>query len=161
MASCSNQENKYTNFFYKMESTSEEPIIDFSTIDCLNESNQKAIELSSKSLRLTTDLKTLELLLKIKRDHKKINSDFKRLTNDNLIIIPKPIYNIDVSNDSIHLQKPEFAILKKLQTEIKNQITSFDIIEKKTKNNDFKLFAIQSKRILNDNNEALKTLLSS
>ncbi|WP_147298186.1 hypothetical protein [Flavobacterium aquicola] len=144
-----------------MESAPEEPIIDFSTIDCLNESNQKAIELSSKSLRLTTDLKTLELLLKIKRDHKKINSDFKRLTNDNLIIIPKPIYNIDVSNDTIHHQKPEFVILKKLQTEIKNQITSFDIIEKKTKNNDFKLFAIQSKRILNDNNEALKTLLSS
>jgi len=157
LSSCTNQEKEYSNSFYKMETTTkEDPIIDFSIIDCLNESNQKVIELSSTSLRLTKDLKTLQLLLKIKRDHKKINSDFNRLTKDNLIIIPKLICPTDISNG-----KSEFYILKKLQTEIKKQIISLDSIEKKTKNIDFKLFAIQSKRILKHNNEALKTLLSS
>jgi hypothetical protein len=161
MLSCTYQEKEYFNSFYKMETTKEDPIIDFSTIDCLNESNQKVIAITSKSLRLTKDLKTLQLLLKIKRDHKKINSDFDTLTKDNLIIIPKLINQTDVNNDFINSENPEFYILKKLQTEITKQIASFDSIEKKTKNIDFKLFAIQSKRILKHNNEALKTLLSS
>lgn len=155
--SCSHQEKDYNYSIYKIESAKEDPIIDFRTIDCLNESNQKAIELSSASLRLTKDLPTLQLLLKIKRDNKKINSDFEKLANDNLIIIPKLIYRMDI-DDSISHESREYYMLKKLETEIKNQITTFDSIEKKTKNTDFKVFAMQSKKILADNNSALKTL---
>jgi hypothetical protein len=158
--SCSQQEKEYTNSFYKMEYTKEDPAINFNTIDCLNEANQKAIELSSISLRLSKDYKTLNLLLKIKRDNKKINSDFKKLTKKNLIIIPKLIYYLDINDDSIVKEKTELYILRKLETEIKNQITSFDSIEKNTQNIDFKLFAIHSREILKDNNDALKTLLS-
>lgn len=158
--SCTNQEKEYTNSFYKMEYTKEDPAIDFNTIDCLNEANQKAIELSSISLRLSKDFKTLNVLLKIKRDNKKINSDFKKLTKKNLIIIPQLIYYVDINDDSIIKEKPELYVLRKLEAEIKSQITSFDLIEKNTQNNDFKLFAIHSREILKDNNDALKTLLS-
>lgn len=157
ITSCTHQEKEYNNSIYKIESTKEDAIIDFKTIDCLHESNQKAIELSSVSLRQTKDLPTLQLLLKIKRDNKKINLDFERLATDNLIIIPKLTYGID-ANDSINQEKPEFYILKKLETEIKNQIISFDSIQRKTKNSDFRLFAMQSKKTLEDNNKALKTL---
>jgi hypothetical protein len=143
-----------------MEYTKEDSTIDFNTVDCLNESNQKAIELSSISLRLTKDLKTLNLLLKIKRDNKMINSDFNKLTKKNLIIIPRLIYHLDINDDSIVKEKPELYVLKKLETEIINQISSLDSIEKNTQNTDFKLFAIHSREILKDNNDALKTLLS-
>jgi hypothetical protein len=160
MLSCTNQDKEYTNSFYKMESTKEDPVIDFNTMTCLNESNLKAIELSSISLRLSKNLETLQILLKIKRDNKKINSDFKKLTKENLIIIPSLIYHINLNEDSINNEKSDLYILEKLKTEIKQQITSFDNLEKKTQNIDFKLFAKESKKTLQANNEALKTLLS-
>jgi len=144
-----------------MEYTTEDTIIDFNTMACLEEANQKATELSNISLKLSKDLKTHQLLLKIKRDNTKINSDFGKLTKENLIIIPKPIYHIYVNEDSINREQPDLYILKKLETEIKNQIVSLDSIEKNTQNIDFKLFAEQSKKTLEDNNEKLKTLLSN
>lgn len=160
MLSCTNQEKEYTSSLYKMDYPKEELSINFNTIDCLNESNQKAIELSSMSLRLSKDLSILKKLLKIKSDNKKINSDFNKLTKKNLIIIPKLFYHIDINDDSLINKKPELYVLKKLETEIKNQITSLDSIEKYNPNNDFKTFARNSKRILKDNNDVLKTLLS-
>jgi len=156
--SCTHQEKDYADTFYKIEYTKGEPIIDFNTIVCLNEANEKTIELSSISLRTSEDLKTLELLLKIKRDNKKINSDLNKLTKDNLIIIPKLVYQINVNEDSVNNKNSDSYILKKIETEIKNQIILFDSIEKNTQNIDFKLFAKRSKKILKDNKEALQTI---
>lgn len=160
MLSCSNQEKEYTSSFYEMEYPEEESTINFNTIDCLNESNQKAIELSSMSLRLSKDLSILKKLLKIKRDNKKINSDFNKLTKENLIIIPQLFYHLDINDDSLVNKKPELYVLKKLEIEIKNQITSLDSIEKYNQNIDFKTFARNSKKILKDNNDVLQKLLS-
>lgn len=158
--SCTNQEKENTDSIYKMDYIKEDPLINFSTIDCLNESNQKAIELSGISLRLYTDLNILKKLLKIKRDNKKINSDFNKLTKENLIIIPQLFYHLDINDDSLVNKKPELYVLKKLEIEIKNQITSLDSIEKYNQNNDFKTFARNSKKILKENNDVLQTLLS-
>nr|WP_315150125.1 hypothetical protein [uncultured Flavobacterium sp.] len=158
--SCTNQEKENIDSIYKMDYIKEDPSINFSTIDCLNESNQKAIELSGISLRLYTDLNILKKLLKIKRDNKKINSDFNKLTKENLIIIPKLFYHLDINDDSLVNKKPELYVLKKLEIEIKNQITSLDSIEKYNQNNDFKTFARNSKKILKKNNDVLQTLLS-
>jgi hypothetical protein len=158
--SCTNQEKENTDSIYKMDYIKEDPLINFSTIDCLNESNQKAIELSGISLRLYTDLNILKKLLKIKRDNKKINSDFNKLTKENLIIIPQLFYHLDINDDSLVNKKPELYVLKKLEIEIKNQITSLDSIEKYNQNIDFKTFARNSKKILKDNNDVLQKLLS-
>lgn len=160
--SCTNQEKEYTSSFYEMEypEEEEEPSINFNTIDCLNESNQKAIELSSMSLRLSKDLSILKKLLKIKRDNKKINSDFNKLTKENLIIIPKLFYHHGINDDSLLNKKPGLYVLKKLKIEIKNQIISLDSIEKYNQNIDFKIFARNSKKILKDNNDVLQKLLS-
>jgi len=160
MLSCTNQEKEHTSSLYKMESLKEEPSINFNTIDCLNEANQKAIDLSIISLRLSKDLNIFKKLLKIKRDNKKINSDFDKLTKENLIIIPKLFYQLDINDDSLVNKKLELYVLKRLETEIINQISSLDSIEKYNQNIDFKLFAIHSKEILKDNNKVLKTLLS-
>jgi hypothetical protein len=143
-----------------MEYPKEEPTINFNTIDCLNESNQKSIELSTISLRFSKDLTILTKLLKIKRDNKKIHSDFNELTKENLIIIPKLFLHIYINDDSLINKKLELYILKKLKTEIKNQITSLDSIEKYNQNNNFKTFARNSKKILKENNDELETLLS-
>ena len=69
MISCTHYEKEPTASLYKMESPKEEVSVEelsinFNTIDCLNESNQKAIELSSISLRLSKDLNLLKKLLK-------------------------------------------------------------------------------------------------
>ena len=164
LLSCTNQEKEkeYTNSLYKMErpKVEEQPSMNFNTIDCLNESNQKAIELSSISLRLSKDLNILKKLLKIKIDNKKINSDFNKLTKKNLIIIPQLYYHLDINDDSLINKKPEVYVLKKLETEIERQITSLDSIEKYNQNNDFKIFARNSKKILKENNDILQALLS-
>jgi hypothetical protein len=158
MLSCTNHEKEYTNSFYKMEYPKEDPIIDFNTVDCLNESNRRVIQLSGISFRLAKDVKTLELLLKIQKDHQKIDSKLNNLAKDNLIIIPKVIYHL---NGDCVKNKNFDSIFKELESEIKNQIILFDSIEKNTTNIDFKAFSVQSKKILRDNNLIIKTLLSN
>jgi uncharacterized protein YihD (DUF1040 family) len=155
MLSCVNEENEYgnSNSLFNLEFTKEVPVIDFNTIDNLNSSNQKIIELSSVSFDSTKDVKLLRLLLKIKKDHLKIDSELNNLANKNLIIIPKVIDH--TNTDSIK----KLSLFKELKTEIKNQITTFDRIESTTQNIDFKIFAKKSKKVILGNNEELLALL--
>ncbi|HEY6143181.1 MAG TPA: hypothetical protein VIV55_07085 [Flavobacterium sp.] len=158
--SCVNQEKEYDDSIFETEATKFESTIDFSLIDCLNECNKKNIELSSITFSQTKDSKTLQLLLKIKKDHQKIDSELKKLTEKNLIIIPKLIYNLNLNSDSLKSKNANFYLSNLLKTEITNQITILDQIEKTTQNIDFRIFAIQSKKIIQTNNNALKKTLN-
>ena len=161
ICSCSKSDKPYNNFPFKIDSPKEEPIIDFSEIDCLNESNQKILELSNTSIRLTKDLTTLKLALKIKRDHQQIDSRLNRLTKENLIVTTKMIHKVNVKSDFAKNKNSDKYIFRKLEAEITNQIVLLDSIEKNTHSIDFKLFAAQSKKILIENDDAIKTLLNS
>jgi hypothetical protein len=151
--SCINQEKENNDPIFKTEST-----IDFNLIDCLNESNKKTIELSSITFSQTKDVKTLQLLLKIKKDHQKIDSELKKLTEKNWIILPKLIYNLNLNADSLKDKNSNLYLLKALETEIKNQIELLNQIEKTSQNTDVKTFATQSKKMVQINNDSLKTL---
>lgn len=157
--SCTNKEN--SDALFKVDSTKSESTIDFNLIDCLNESNKKTISLASLTFIQTKDVKTLELLLKIKKDQQKIDSELKRLTENNLIILPKLIYHLNINSDSLKGKNSNLYLLKVLETEIKNQATLFDKIETTSQNIDFKLFAIKSKKTLKSNNTALKNTLKT
>ncbi|MGQ7946856.1 hypothetical protein [Flavobacterium sp. WC2509] len=154
--SCTNQEKENNNSI--LESTKEEPTIDFNLIDCLNEYNQKNIKLSDITFDLTKDVKTLQLLLKIKKNHQDIDSELKKLTKQKLIIIPKIVYQININPDSIKGKKATLYLLKKLKNQIETQISLFDSIEKNSQNTDFKILAIKSRKILENNNNVLNTL---
>jgi len=160
IVACNNQKNEYSNALFKASSPTEAPITDFTTIDCLNESNQKVIKLSTISFQQTKNPKALRVLLKIKNGHQKIDFNLKKLTKDNLIIIPKLNYNININNDSLRKRRnSDRYIFRTLDNEIKNQMALMDSLERTTHNNDLKIFALQSKRTLEENNKALKTLL--
>jgi phenylalanine-4-hydroxylase len=161
MSSCVNQETKYCDSIFKEEENNIESTIDFNLIDCLNESNKKTIHLATITFNQIKNLETLQLIFKIKNDHQKIDSELQKLTEKNLIIIPKLVYDFSVNPDSLKTKKSDFYLLNLLKTEIKNQILVFDKIEKKSQNTDFKIFAIKSKIIAQDNYDALQTILNN
>jgi hypothetical protein len=154
--SCNNQKKGYNDSLFKEEGNNVESTIDFNLIDCLNESNKKTIDIATIIFNQIKDVKTLQFILKIKRDHKKIDSELKKLTEKNLIIIPKLVYDLNISPDSLKGKNFDFYLLSILETEIKNQIILFDKIEKTSQNTDFKTFAIKSKKTLHSNNDILK-----
>lgn len=159
LSSCINQEKKYPDPLFKEEENNIESTIDFNLIDCLNESNKKTIHLATITFSQIKNPKTLELILKIKKDHQIIDSELQKLTEKNLIIIPKLVYDLNINPDSLKAKNSDFYLINLLETEIKNQIMVFDKIEKTSQNTDFKIFAVKSKKIIYGNYDALLAIL--
>lgn len=158
--SCVNKEKNYTNSTFLNINTETESAIDFNIVDCINESNKKTIDIASLAYINTANIHKKELLLKIKKDHQFINSELRQLTAKNLILISKPIYQLNNNLDSLKGIKAELYYTNWLKSEIDYQIKQFNIIEITSKNDDFKEFAIKSKEILEQNNAALNVNLS-
>jgi hypothetical protein len=159
--SCINKEDCYDQSLFEMTSAKEQPVVDFKLLDCLDESNQKTIELSSIIFDITKDVKTLQLLVQIKKNHLRIENDLKKITKKNLILIPQISHHIYLNHDSVKSKKGNIYVLKTLEKELTNQITVFDHIEKSSQNIDFRLFAIKYKKTTNDNNEVLLNIIKS
>jgi len=158
--SCVNRQKECNDVIPKMESVKSDPTIVFNLIDCLHESNKKVISLASITFQQNKNKKTLQLLLDIKKDQQKIDSDLKKLTEKNLIIIPKldsPLPNLD----SLKAKKSYSYLLKTLQSEIKNQIIILDNLEKSSENVGFKTFSKRSKTILLTNKKELEKTLNT
>lgn len=157
--SCVNKENELDDFIFKTEYAKSDTI-DFNLVDCLNESNKKIIQLSSIAFNQTSDARTLRLFLKIKRDHQKMDAELKKLTEKNLIILSKLAYDFNLNPDSLKEKNANLYLSNVLVNEIENQVRLLNQIEKTTQNIDFRLFAIKSKKIVQDNNEVLSKTLN-
>jgi hypothetical protein len=161
MHSCIKKEDCYDQSIVEIESARKLPVVDFKLLDCLDESNQKTIELSSIIFDLTTDVKTLQLLIKIKKNHRKFENELHKLTKENLIIIPQLTYHIYLNPNSVKSKNGDLYLLKTLETELENQIIVFDHIDKTSENIDFRIFAIQSKKIVENNNKVLSNIINN
>lgn len=150
------QQKLYSDCLFKEEEINIESTIDFNLIDRLNESNKKTIHLVTIIFNKMSDSKRLQLILKIENDHQKIDSELINLTEQNLIIIPKLAYNLNVKPNSLKGKNSDFYLLSLLVNQIKNQIIVFDKIEKTSHNTAFKIFAIKSKNILQRNSDDLQ-----
>jgi aspartyl/asparaginyl-tRNA synthetase len=159
ICSCSNQEEKYLDSLFNKRRNSIESTIDFNQINSLNESNKKTMKLATITFYQIRDRETLQLVLKIKKDHQKMDSELKKLAEKNLIIIPQIVYDGDIKPDSIKKINIDFYLLNLLGNQMKNQIALLDKIEKTSQNTDFKILAIKSKKIAQSNNEALQTYI--
>lgn len=155
--SCIDQEEKHSDSLFKEEENNVASTIDFSVIDSLNSSNKKTIDIATITFYQLKNHKTLHLVLKIKEDHQKIDLELKKLTEKNLIILPKLVYHLNVNPDSLKSKNSDLYLLKLLENQIKNQITVLEKTEQTTQNTDFKIFAIKSKKTLQINYEALQT----
>jgi hypothetical protein len=161
LCSCIKSKNYYNSSILDKKITEKRPVINFKSLDSLDESNRKTIELSSILFDTTEDVKTLQLLASIRKNHEKINLELNNLTNKNLIIIPKLAYHTDIKHDCVKSVKNKIYLLKTLETELKNQITTFEGIEKTSQNIDFRIFAMQSKKAIENNNKVLKTIIQN
>lgn len=156
IVSCIEKGNRTKVTIIDLEPAKKDSVLDLNLIDCLKESNQKTIELSNLTFDLTKDVKTLELLVKIKKNHQKIEVDFNNLMKKNLIIAPNiTTHNIYLNPDSVKSKEGQLYLLKTLEKELKNQITILDRINNSSNKNDFKTFVIKSKKTVQDNNLAL------
>lgn len=157
--SCINQEEKYNNSLHQKKEDNTESTIDFNLISYLNEANKKTIELATITFYQIKDRETLQLVLKIKKDHQKMDTELKKLAERNLIIIPQIVYNMEINSDSIKRKNIDIYFLNLLGNQIKNQIALLQKIEKSSQNTDFKTLAVKSKIIIQSNSNALQTYI--
>lgn len=155
--SCNNRDKQIYTPFFEDKSLQTESTIDFNLIDNLNESNKKTIDLATILFNRTKDLKSLQLLLKIKKDHYKIDSELRKLTAKNLIIIPRAVYDLNIKSDSLKNKKANLYLFALLDKEIKNMATILDQIKKTAQNDDFIQFAAHSKKRIESNIHIVQT----
>lgn len=155
--SCNNKKEE-KNIISNQEKNKNEINIDFKLIAYLNDSNAKVIEIANKSFLQTDNFDQLRVINKIKKNHKKIQKDLIKIAEKNLIIIPKPIYNLKLNNIFSNNQSKNYYLLNILEKSIQEEINILESIEKSTQNISFKVFAIKSKEILITNKKLLNKL---
>lgn len=154
--------NKNSNTIHNTSKNSEigfEPKINFKTVATLNETNKKILEIASIAFNNSSELKKSQLILKIKKDHQRIESDLQKISNQNLIIIPEPIFDLKLNETSLKEKNFNYYLISLLDKEIKNQIILLDSIENRTKSIEFKNFADKYKDTLISNNAKLEEFL--
>lgn len=157
--SCIRDEKRYTNTIFTENNIEVESNINFRTVASLYELNKKIIDIASISFNNSKQLESSKVLLKIKKDHEKIESQLKEIANENLIIIPQPFINLNLNETFLNEIDSNFYLISLLEKEIKNQIVLLDTIEKTSKDTQFITFADQSKDLLIVNNELLENIL--
>lgn len=158
--SCINKENEFNNFIFET-GYAKSDTIDFNLVDHLNASNKKIIQLSSIASNQTKDAKMLGLLLKIKRDYQKMDFEFKKLAEKNLIVLPKLAFDFNLIPDSLKGKNSCDHLSKALENEIENQVPLWDKMQNKDQNIDFRTFATKSKKTVLANWEMLKKTLNT
>ena len=159
ITSCSDSNRNIYNKTANTKKNSPESTINFRTVGLLNDTNKKVIDIASIGFNNSKELKESLIILKIKKDHQKIESELRKITNDNLIIIPEPIFNLDLNQTFLNGSNSTYYIVSLLEKEINNQIKLLESIEKVSTDQQFKKFAIQSKELLLDNNNSLDDLI--
>ena len=154
--SCTSKEKQTKQ--WNTNSVEIDPAIDFNLLARLNESNLKIIETTNLILEQTKVKLPKSLLLKIKNDHAAIQDKLKKLTEENLIITQKPIYNLELNEEIIKNDTNGKFALHILEKSIQTQISTFQKIEKKYSNEEFQLFANQSIPVLEENQKILSQL---
>jgi hypothetical protein len=157
ISSCLHKKKDYNNFYHHEPAQDVKSTIDFNSLISLNESNKKIMDISSILFHQNKPILNLSLILKIRKDHLKNELNLKQLTKRNLIIMPKPIYNLNINSDSLKNKNSTRYLAKILIDEINIQIELLEKIKITTINPDFKSFAEDSKIIFKSNNEGLKT----
>jgi hypothetical protein len=155
--SCNNEKEE-KNIISNQEKNKIEINIDFKLIAYLNDSNSKVIEIATKSFLLTDNFDQLRIINNVKNSHIKIQKDLIKIAEKNLVIIPKPIYNIKLNNTFLNNQNKNYYLLNVLEKSIQEEINILENIEKSTQNISFKVFATKSKEILITNKKLLNIL---
>ncbi|AWG23124.1 hypothetical protein FFWV33_17110 [Flavobacterium faecale] len=129
--------------------------LDFNSLSSLNESNKKVIDISSIIYKQNKRIPNLDLILKVKEDHQENDRDLKELSKENLIVIPKPFYQLKLNKDSLRNKNSTKYLVKLMIREIDVQIDLLETIKDTTTNADFRSFAAKSSSTLKQNHEDL------
>lgn len=159
ITSCSDSTKNIYNKTANTKKNTPESTINFRTVGLLNDANKKVIDIASIGFNNSKELKESLIILKIKNDHQKIESELRKITNDKLIIIPEPIFDLDLNQTFLNGSNSTYYLVSLLEKEINNQIKLFESIEKVSSDQQFREFAVQSKELLINNNNSLEDLL--
>ena len=87
--------------------------------------------------------------------------EFKKLTEKNLIVLPKLAFGFNLIPDSLKEKNSYDHLSKALENEIENQVPLWDKMQNKDQNIDFRTFATKSKKTVLANWEMLKKTLNT
>ena len=150
----------YSNSIFKENKEIEiDSKINFRNVAKLNEANQKVIDIATIAFNKSEELNKSRVILKIKKDHQKIESELKKITSENLIIIPEPIFDLKLNQNFLNGLNSNYYLISLLEKEINNQIILLDSMKGTSRDEEFKKFADKSKDILVNNNELLEKIL--
>lgn len=159
VTSCNNNKTVYSTLNKTNNVTKVQSKINFKSVTALNETNKKVIEIATIAFNKSNELEKSQLILKIKRDHLRIESELKRISVNNYIIIPEPIFDLKTSETFLKEINYNEYLISLLDKEIKNQIILLDGIENKTTDIEFKTFVYKYKDTLISNNAKLEEYL--
>ena len=157
--SCNDERRNFSSSLYNERNEEIEPSINFKSVALLNETNKKIIDIASIAFENSNELKESKIILKIKKDHEKIESELKKITEENLIIIPEPIFDLNLNQKFLKGINSSYYLISVLEKEINNQIKLLDSIEKISNDQEFRAFADKSKEVLLSNNDLLEEFL--
>ncbi|MCW2118946.1 hypothetical protein [Flavobacterium sp. 7A] len=155
IAACNNKQKEYSSYKTEEVSTNPSRSLDFNNLTFLNQTNKKIIRLSSILFHQKKSVPHLQLILKVKDDHQHNERELKQLTKNNMMVIPRPFYELNLNKDSLHSKNSTNYLVRLLVKEIKIEINILETIQKTTTDPTFKSFAQKATVTLRQNNEDL------
>jgi hypothetical protein len=157
MYSCSEKDKQYT--IGNSSAALAEYDLNFALLADINESNLRVIQLTDLILNETQIQPSISFISQINKDHSEIQTQLKKLMEDNLIIAPKPIFSLGLTSEMVKNDLKgtyAFTILKEV---VQSEIEFLQKIKSTTINQDFKQFATDSVIVLQRNQSQLQKLI--
>ncbi|GIZ08412.1 hypothetical protein [Flavobacterium sp. UMI-01] len=155
--SCFKQRKDFGEFVFQEPTHDVNSTMDFNNLACLNESNKKIIDISTLIFNQNKKVPHLALVLKIKKNHENNNFLLRELTKRNMIVIPKPIYHLNLDKKALGNKDSTSYLVQILNQEIDIQLELLSTIKSTTFNPELKAFAEKTEKIVMQNSKDLKS----
>lgn len=160
IASCNNSDKNSSRYYPNISKNNadDNSKISYKSVINLYINNKKIIDIASRAFVESKQFNESNTILQIKKDHLKIENDIKKYTSKNLIIIPKPIYDLKLNQTYLNGEASNFYLITLLKKEINNQIRLLDSIIKTSNDNELKKIAEDSKKNIQHSSKKLDSI---
>lgn len=123
--------------------------------------NMSVLHLSQLDKESDFDQEVKVMSNTLKREHFKLSQKLDEMAEEKLISLPDTLYNGSVTS-ILKVKEPlnSEVYLKRLYQLLKNQISSLDMLSKRTTDSDFKTLSLETKSMLEDELKETERLLT-
>lgn len=123
--------------------------------------NMSVLHLSQLDKECDFDQEVQLMSNALKREHFKLSQKLDEMAEEKLISLPDTLYNGSVTS-ILKVKEPltSEVYLKRVYQLLKNQISSLDLLSKRTTDSDFKTLSLETKAMLEDELKETERLLT-